>query len=126
MSRLSRLVLPIHMIVSLVLGGLLLLIPGRLLMWLGWAPIDPIISRILGGALLAMAWGDMRVWLRGGGAEIRLWAEVQLAFAVLGGIGVLRHLVVAHWPAMVWILFGVLAAFALAWLAVLVGEGRSG
>jgi intracellular septation protein A len=123
MSGILNLALWIHGIVSVVLGALWLVIPGRFLTWLGWAPIDPILSRVLGASLLAMAWGDFRVWRRASQAEAGIWAEVQLAFAALAGIGVLRHLVAGRFPATVWILFGLFGMFALIWLAGLV-RGR--
>ena len=123
MSRMLKPALVIHMILSVILGVLLLVIPGRFLGWLGWAPIDPIISRVLGAALLALSWGDLRVWRRSTKAEARLFVEVQLGFAALAAIGVLRHLVVGgQWLAIVWIVFGGFGLFALIWLGVLVGE----
>jgi hypothetical protein len=122
MSRILKPALLVHMILSVILGVLLLVVPGRFLGWLGWAPIDPIISRVLGAALLALSWGDFRVWRRSTKAEARLFVEVQLGFAVLAAIGVLRHLVTGWWPAIVWIVFGGFGLFALIWLGVLVGE----
>jgi len=50
----------IHAVLSSVLGVILLLAPGRFLPWLSQAPIDPIISRILGAARLAMGWGSLQ------------------------------------------------------------------
>lgn len=122
MSRILKPTLWAHLIVSLILGAFLLIMPGRFLTWVSWAPIDPVISRILGAALLAMAWGDWRVLRSGDPTEPRLWVEVHLAFTALAGIGVLRHLVAGRYPVIVWVVFGVLALFALAWLAALVGE----
>jgi hypothetical protein len=122
MSRMLKLALLIHMIVSVILGVLLLVIPGRFLTWLGWVPNDPIISRVLGAALLAMSWGDWRVWRRSARAEARLLVEMHLGFAVLAGIGMLRHLLAGGWPVMVWMVFGVFGLFALIWLGVLVRE----
>jgi hypothetical protein len=122
MSQRLKLVLLIHMIVSLILGVLLFVIPGRMLESLGWAPIDPIISRILGAALLAMSWGDLRLWRGGAQPAAKLWAEVHLGFSGLGAIGVLRHLVTGRWPVMPWLVFGVLGVFAVVWLWVLVTE----
>jgi hypothetical protein len=110
------------MAVSLILGAFLLFIPGRFLTSLGWAPIDPITSRILGAALLAMSWGDWRVQRSGDQAEASLWVEVHLAFTALAGVGVLRHLVAGRFPAIVWITFGLLAVFAVVWLVALLGQ----
>jgi hypothetical protein len=118
MSKLLKPVLLVHMVVALILGALLLIIPGGFLGAIGWAPVDPIISRILGAALLAMAWGNLRVSRGGTPAENRLWVEFGLAFDTLAAIGVLRHLLVGWWPAMVWILFAVLAVFALVWALI--------
>jgi len=124
MSRLLNVVLLVHLVVSVLLGALLLIVPGRLLGAVGWAPIDPLISRILGAALLAMAWGDWRVWRRATVAESRIWYEVQAAFAALAAIGVLRHVAFGWWPAMVWVLFAGLAAFALIWIWALIEQRR--
>ena len=118
MAKLLKPTLLVHMILALVLGALLLIIPGGFLGAIGWAPVDPIISRILGAALLAMAWGNFRVWRGGSPAETRLWVEFGLVFDTLAAIGVLRHLVTGWWPAMVWILFAVLAVAAVAWALI--------
>ena len=119
MTRILKPTLLIHAIVSVALGALLLAMPGRFLLWLGWSPIDPITARLLGAALLALAWGDFRGWRQPAKSDITLLVEVQLAFSALGGIGVLRHLVTGAWPAMVWIVFGVLALFTIAWVVTL-------
>jgi len=132
MAKLLRPAFVAHMIVHVILGALLLVAPGRVLAWLGWAPIDPIISRILGAALLAMAWGERRLEQRlaahdmaGQGVverrfapiEAKVWVETQVAFAALAGIGMLRHLLWGRWPALAWIVFAALALSALTWLA---------
>lgn len=118
MSRLLKPVLLVHMVVALVLGAFLLIIPGKFLGWIGWAPVDPIISRILGAALLVMAWGNFRLWRAGGPAEKWLWVEFGFVFDALAAIGVLRHLLVGRWPAMVWILFAALVLFAILWALI--------
>ena len=119
MTRMLKPTLLIHAIVSATLGALLLIIPGYFLQWLSWMPIDPIITRLLGAALLALAWGDFRGWRQLAKSDITLLVEVQLAFSALGSIGVLRHLVTGGWPAMVWIVFGGLTLFTIAWVVTL-------
>lgn len=125
MSKLCNLALLVHLVLCVVLGALLLIIPGRLLEAVGWWPIDPIISRMLGAALLAMSWGDWRVWRTAARAETRAWSEVQLAFAGLSALGVLRHLAGSRgWPALVWALFVVLVLYTLLWIRVLFVEHK--
>ena len=136
MPALRKPALAVFLIADGILGVLLFLIPGRFLGWLGWAPIDPIISRILGAALLAMSWGDWRLLRelaasagvgRGlGRSELRLWAQTQALFEALTGLAVLRHLWVGRWPAMIWILFVLSVLSALTWLIVWLQERQEG
>jgi hypothetical protein len=114
----------VHGIVAVVLGVLLLGVPGRFLPVLGWAPVDPIMARLLGAAFLGLAWGDFRGWRALSWSEVNVFVEVQLAFAALASVGLLRHLLSSGgWPAMIWILFGVFVLFAVAWLVALL-SGR--
>jgi hypothetical protein len=113
----------VHGIVAVVLGVLLLGVPGRFLPVLGWAPVDPIMARLLGAAFLALAWGDFRGWRALSWSEVNVFVEVQLAFAALASVGLLRHLLSSGgWPAMIWILFGVFVLFAVVWLVVLLSR----
>ena len=116
MSKYLKILFPVHMVVAAVLGALLLVIPGRFLGWFGWAPVDPLLSRVLGAALLALAWGSFRGWRTDNPAQARVLVEVDAAFCTLGAVGLLRHLVIANYPYYVWLLFGCLALFAVAWI----------
>ena len=102
MSRVLKTTFGVHAVVSAASGLLLLVMPGRILQSLGWAPIDPLISRLLGAALLALAWGSFRGWQASGRAQVQTLLEVETAFAVLACAGLLF----AHWPLMVWLPFG--------------------
>jgi len=115
MARQLRVLFIVHLVIAAALGLLLLIMPGRFLLALGWAPIDPILSRVLGAALLALGWGSYRAARLRNPAELHVLLEVDLAFCALGTLGVLRHIVVAHWPWMVWALLVVLVAWTAAW-----------
>jgi hypothetical protein len=110
----------IHAIVALAVGAPLLIIPGRFLGWLDWAPVEPVINRILGAALLALAWSSFRGWRATDKAQVAFLVEMETAFTVLGCVGIIRHLLVAHYPLIVWIVLAVLALFAVAWIVSLV------
>ncbi len=114
----------VHLIVAVVFGLPLVLFPGLFLGSFGWAPVDPLLSRVLGAALLAAAWTSFRV-VRGGDASvIGVVLEMELVFAVLAAIGLLRHLLIAYYPPMVWLTFALFVAFAVAWGVLLVARGR--
>ncbi len=119
MSQALRRLFAVHAVVASVSGALLLVAPGRTLLALGWWPIDPIISRLLGAALLGMAWSSVRGWQSAQRPRVQLVLELEAVFAVLACVGLLRHLLFANWPLMVWLLLGVLVAFAASWIAAL-------
>ena len=120
MSKALRVTFLVHGIVFALVGVQLLLVPGIALTILKWAPIDPIITRLLGAALLGMAWSSFRGWRATERSQVALVLETAAVFASLGCVGLLRHLLVSRWPIMLWIVFAVLFAFAVAWIVLLV------
>ena len=119
MSKQLRYTFLVHAVVALVLGLPLLLAPGRFLNAIGWAPVEPILGRLLGAATLALAWGSFRGWRATDRSQVAIVVEMDVVYTVLGCIGLLRHLTIAHYPAVVWLTFVVLAAFAVAWIVSL-------
>jgi hypothetical protein len=124
MSRTLKVVFLVNAIIWVVLGVLLLAIPGRFLEWLAWSPIDPMISRVLGGAFLALAWGDFRAWRGLTWSEVTVFVEVQLVFSLLASVGLLRHLLKSGFPVQPWILLAIFAIFTVAWLGALLNRQR--
>ena len=120
MPKALKMTFLIHAIVSVVGGFLLLIVPGRTLASLGWAPIDPILGRVLGAALLALAWSSFRGWQATERAQVRIVMELEAAFTALAAVGLLRHLLFANYPLMVWLLFACFFLFAVAWVVFLV------
>ena len=98
MSKGLKTLFGVHAVVALLFGGPLRVAPGRVLVWLGWAPIDPVMSRVLGAALLALAWSSFRGWQTAAQRDVRVLVEMEAVFAVLGCVGLLRHLLVGRWP----------------------------
>jgi hypothetical protein len=119
MARWLRIVFLVHIVIGAALGVLLLVAPGRFLGWLSWEPVDPLLSRVLGAAFLALAWGSFLGWRARERAQVAVLLQVEAAFTVLACVGLLRHLLFAHYPLMVWLLFAGLAAFAVAWVVAL-------
>jgi hypothetical protein len=120
MPKFLKFIFLVHTIVALAIGAPLLIIPGRFLGWLGWAPVEPVINRILGAALLALAWSSFRGWRATDKAQVAFLVEMETAFTVLGCVGIIRHLLVAHYPFIVWCVLAVLALFAVAWIVSLI------
>ena len=122
MSKFLRRTFLVHVVVALLSGIPLLLAPGRLLQFMGWAPIDPVISRLFGAALVALAWASFRGYRAAGRSQVRLVVELEALYTVLAVVGTLRHIVMGGWPWMLWLLLVVFGIFALAWILVLIRE----
>lgn len=110
----------VHAVVAVVFGLPLLIIPGRLLTWVGWAPIDPIAGRLLGAVMLGLAWSSFRGWMAEERAKVAILVELEAVYTVLACVGLLRHLLFAHYPWFPWFVFAIYLAFALAWIYFLV------
>lgn len=120
MARLLRIIFPVFALLALVIGLFLLIAPGRFLGAVGWAPVEPILDRILGSALIALGWASFRAWRSANRQVVMLVTEINLIFCALAALGVLRHLAgTAHYPAMVWTVFAILGVFAIVWLVAL-------
>ena len=104
--------------ICLLVGAPLLLVPGKFLGILQWAPIDPLISRLMGAAMLGMAWGAWQTLRRDDLHMASLLAEINFVFTFSGAIGWLRHLVVARWWPGIWATSILILIFSLAWAYV--------
>ena len=127
----------VHLVIGAILGIALFLVPGRALNLLGWVPdwvqlpnsdqsipgqtfVDPVVTRILGAALLALAFSSLRGWL--GSTPARKWSEVALLVEletilnVLGALAILAgvFLMERGMPVIGWVLLVVQIAFAVA------------
>ena len=125
-----------HTIVSAVLGLLLYVIPGRVLVLLGWVPekyevtvggttvsapgtllVDPVITRVLGAALLALAFAGFLGWRAKQRQEVSILVSLEFVFCVLALVAFLVRIVTLGLalPAIGWVLIIILLAFAVAW-----------
>ena len=119
MSKWLKTLFLIHAVAAAIGGLALFVVPGRALGLLGWMPIDTVLSRVLGAALLALAWGSWRGWRGATWERVALLVEVEVAFSVLTTAALLY--VGLAWR-MNWYAFGLLAvfaAFAVAWVIAL-------
>ena len=125
MSKALKFTFLIHAVVAVLFGAPLLIIPGRFLWWVGWGTwrtIDPLMSKLVGAALLALAWSSFRGWRATERAQVTILVEMEAVFTVSCCVAWLRNLLISPWPypLKVWIVFAILALFAIAWITFLV------
>jgi hypothetical protein len=125
-----------HSILSAILGLVLYVIPGRLLTWLGWIPenyevmvgsiavstpgtflVDPIITRVLGAALLALALSSFLGWRAKQYQEVSILVPLEFVFCVLALIAFLVRIATLGLsiPVIGWVLIVILLGFAMVW-----------
>lgn len=116
MSKLLRSLLIINAAVSFLIGAALLLAPGRALGIFSWITIDPLLTRLLGAALIALAWGSFFAWRKDERVLAKMIIQMEFIFNSLGALGFSRHLLTgAHYPSVIWFLFILLLAGTLVW-----------
>jgi hypothetical protein len=124
----------LHMIIGVLLGVFLFLIPGRTLTLLGWVPesvpipnseitapgtifVDPVITRLLGAALLALAFSGYLGWRASTWGQVTLIVQVELVYCILGSLTYIAafFLLQRPMPFIGYVLLIVLLAFVAAW-----------
>jgi hypothetical protein len=127
----------IHAIISVIFGLGLWLIPGSFLTLLGWVPttveftvageqgtapgtvfIDPFITRLLGAALLALAYSSFWGWRMNQWIEVKLVVQTEAVYcilALLGGIWAMIRYTGRIQP-IAYVIVVLLAGFTVAWL----------
>ena len=132
MSKALKSTFLIHAVVGVLSGAPLFIIPGRFLQWVGWQAMlramawentDPYVTRVLGAALLALAWSSFHGWRATERAQVAILVKMEAVFCVLGCIGLLRQLLppalLEGWyPAIGWIVTAILAIFAITWITL--------
>jgi uncharacterized membrane protein HdeD (DUF308 family) len=124
----------VHGVISAILGIVLFLVPGRTLTLLGWVPqsvplpetginvpgtifVDAILTRLLGVALLALAWSSFRGWRAQRRSEVEILIQMEAVFSVLGLVTFLAGFILMDraMPFVGYIFILILALFAVAW-----------
>jgi hypothetical protein len=103
-------------IVCIIIGVPLLLAPGRFLGLFGWAPVEPLIDRMFGAVLIGLAWAALRASLQSNREKVQILIEANAIFCTLSLVGLVRHLLIAHYAFMVWFVAALYAIFAVLWI----------
>jgi hypothetical protein len=115
----------VFMIICLITGLPLLVIPGRFLGIFKWAPVEPMIVRLLGAALLSFSWGSWKSLRATNLRQTLLFVEMLVILCLFGAIGWFRHLLIAYyWPG-IWAVAILLLVFGLLWVFVRLALGKS-
>ena len=116
MSKLLKVTLLVHIGLAVLFGLPLLGMPGRFLGLTGWAPVDPLLSRVLGAALLGFGWLDLRVLRLNSRPTAQPLIEAGILFNGLAAAGLAWNMLGAGWPWYVWTLLGVFIALTVLWV----------
>jgi hypothetical protein len=116
MPKLLKITLIVHIVLAVMFGLPLLGMPGRFLSFFGWAPVDPLISRILGAALLGLGWLDFRTLRLNSRQAAQPVIEAGTVFCGLASAGLLWHVKGSYWPWMVWIVLATFIILTALWL----------
>jgi hypothetical protein len=116
MSRGLKITFIIHALVALVFGLLLYLQPGLWAKMVNWAPFDPILTRVYGAALLALAVSSWLGYRAARWDEVRIIVLMEIALTVLSTVGGLWGLLFRGAPVFGWVSVLIWVVFAVAWI----------
>ena len=115
MSTLLKITLIIHIVLAVLFGLPLLAAPGRFLGLFAWAPIDPLLSRVLGAALIGLGWLNFCALRQNSRAAAQPVIEAGLLFNGLAVAGLVRNMAGSSWPWVVWSLLGLFTVLTILW-----------
>jgi len=104
----------IHFAVDMLFAIPLLFIPHLIMPWFGWTEVDPIMSRLVGAALLGI--GGESLLSRNASIEV---FEALLSLKIIWAVGAVVGIglgIAAGGPALAWIFFLVFLVFLIIWM----------
>jgi hypothetical protein len=126
MNSTTKILTASFLILSVLIGAPLLLAPGRFLGLFAWSPVDPLLSRVLGAALLGMAWGAWQLLMKPDAKDGTTIIEMFAIFTLLSGFGWMRNLLGSYWWPGIWAVMVLFLIFGCAWLLVRIRFGKDG
>lgn len=126
LSRRRRYAFLSHAVVAGAFGLTLFVVPDQIDLLVGWTPPDPVVNRVLGAALLALAWSSWRGSQAAHWHDVQALVEMEAVFTLLGSAGLLVDLLAAPGatPRFAWVLFAILVLYASAWVGMLVRRAQ--
>jgi hypothetical protein len=115
-SKLLKVSFVVHIVLAVAFGLPLLAMPGRFLGWFGWAPVDPLISRMFGAALLGLGWLDLRTLRSSSRQAAQPVIEAGIVFCGLAAAGMLWNMRSADWPWYAWTVLASYVVLAALWV----------
>ena len=112
MKKGFKIVFMIHFIVSLLLGILMFVLPNIWARSVNWSPVDPVMMRFYGSAMLAFSLGSLLGFLSKTWEQIRILVLIEIVLTVLGFLGALYEALFVGAPAFIWVPIGLIGAFA--------------
>jgi len=104
----------IHFIVDMIIAIPLLFFPDLIMSWFGWSQVDPIMSRLVGAALLGI--GGESLLSRNGSAEVFLpFLRLKIIWAV-GAILAITLGILTGGPIQAWIFLVIFIIFLGVWI----------
>ena len=104
----------VHFVVDMLIGVPLLFFPDLIMPWFGWESIDPIMSRLVGAALLGIG-GESLLSRNAAGDLFRPFLRLKIIWASAAILGISLG-IIAGGPPLAWIFLALFIIFLLAWI----------
>ncbi len=106
----------VHAVVCLIFGLGFLLVPAMVAGLYQMSAYDPFTSRALGAGLLGLAVSSWFSYRAARWDEVRIVVQMEIAYTLLGVLGVLYSVVTGTAPALGWLNLVIFLVFAALWI----------
>lgn len=109
-----RWVFLIHAIISAIFGLAFFFVPELWGEWVNWRTIDPTVTRVFGGGLLALAYASWLGYQASSWEAVRILVKFEIAFPALGFLAAIYEVLAANAPEFSWVIVASTAIFTVA------------
>ncbi len=114
-SKILKRVFLVHFIVAVVFG-ILYFIPEQFLGLVGWNVTEPAVYRIVGAAMIALGVSSLLAYRQSEWMKVKILVEMEIIWLIGADIATLWGAVSGSYPPFIWVNFGLLIAFTVAFI----------
>ncbi len=99
-SKWLKIAFLVHFFVSIIFGLVFLIFVEGFVDFIGWPYLDPVVGRLLGGALIGFAASSLLAWRETEWIKVKIVVQMEIVWCALGGITLLVSLFVPSFYAL--------------------------
>lgn len=104
----------IHFFVGILFGIIYMIFPDFFFIIIGWTYNDPVITRVLGAAMIGFAMSSLLAWRETDWLKVKIIVQMEMVWLALGTIMLFISAFSYYTPIFIWVVIAIFLAFLIA------------